>query len=272
MLTLAAREAEVIRVLSGEQSLRPHLPRLPDDAAVDLDGYHAQPRRRRPPVSVAAAIGQALAALHRLPWRLLPPGHQPPAILDFPYPASTAALDLVRTVQGTTGFQERLDALAATWSSVAPTHQDVSGGKILVRGKRPRVTLVGWELAGPGDPRWDIGSALAHYLSLWISSVPDSSLVARRPLETVQPAMRACWHAYATAMGMKGEAPQRFLETALPFAAVRLVRTALESAQASPRPTAAQVLHLQVAHNILERPQEAAKAILSEGSGHHPAG
>lgn len=269
---MLTREAEFYRALSGEPVEYP-----PD--AIDLGSYHEQSRRRRPPVSVAAAIGALLASLHRMPLKLLPPRHSQPPFLTPHRPApghlgtAGTALDLIRIVKGTTGFGERLDAVAATWSSIAPTHQDLSGGTILVRGRRPRVTLVGWESAGPGDPRWDIGSVLAHYLTLWISSIPDSSLSARRPLETVQPAMRACWHGYADAMGMKGEAPQRFLATTMPFAAVRLVRAALESAQTSPRPTAAQLLHLQVAHNILERPYEsAAQLFLSAGSGRRPAG
>jgi aminoglycoside phosphotransferase (APT) family kinase protein len=274
-----AHEAEVYRALAGQPGMRPHLPphhsfdaaagaltvRHPP-GAVDLDSHHET--RRRPSVAVAAALGRLLASLHNLPSTLLPPGQSPASHGEV----DRANLDLARIIQGTKGFAERLDAAAATWSSVAPTHQDLKPDKILVRGGRPRVTLVGWERAGAGDPRWDTGSVLACYLTLWISSVPDWSLVAQRPIDSVTPAIRACWQAYATAMGMKGEAAQLFLESTLPLVAVRLVRTALEAARASHRPTTGQLLHLRVAQNILERPHEAmARLGLTAGSDRRPA-
>jgi hypothetical protein len=291
-------EAEVYLALAEEPRLRGHLPRfhgydaaervlaiefLPD--AIDLASYHA--RQRKPSVRVAEAVGRLLASLHGTPltrWNGLTP---PRPHLSFPRPhrptmefyatATAAMLDLVRIVQATPGFGDHLDELRAGWSSTAPIHHDVRWSNLMLAttpGSRPRLTLVDWEMAGPGDPRWDIGSALANYLTLWISSIPTSatadpvrsSRLARRPLGDIQQAIRACWRGYLAGMGLSGGAATRMLATVVPFTAARLVHTALESAQASAQPTSDQVLHLQVAHNVLERPREAAVHLLGLGA------
>jgi aminoglycoside phosphotransferase (APT) family kinase protein len=289
-----AHEARVYRLLAGDPRLRRHLPRfggydaaervllaefLPD--AVDLNAYHA--RRRRPPAFVAASIGRLLARLHRMPmtrWDgldapvrhlvFLAP-HRPS--LEFYRTASRGMLELVRIVQATPGFAERLDEVAAAWSRTAPIHRDIRWTNLLLtedRSSRPRLVVVDWELAGPGDPRWDIGSALAAYLTLWIGSIPVSATddpvslpgLASRPLDGVQRAIRACWRTYTAGMGLADGAADHMLVETAPFAAARLVHTALESAQSSAQPDIAQVLQLQVASNILARPRDAVVHLL----------
>ncbi|MGN9914461.1 phosphotransferase family protein [Phytohabitans sp. LJ34] len=289
-----AHEARVYRLLAGEPRLRGHLPRfhgydaaervllaefLPD--AVDLNVYHA--RRRKPSAFVAASIGRLLAWLHRMPmarWDGLdPPMHGPMFLsphrpsLEFYRTASRGMLELVRIVQATPGFAERLDEVAAAWSRTAPIHRDIRWSNLLLtgdRGGRPRLVVVDWELAGPGDSRWDIGSALAAYLTLWIGSIPVSAAddpvslpgLAARPLEGVQRAIRVCWRTYAAGIGLADGVADRMLAATVPFVAARLVHTALESAQSSAQPDITQVLQLQVASNMLERPRDAVVYLL----------
>jgi hypothetical protein len=69
--------------------------------------------------------------------------------------------------------------------------------------------------------------------------------------------VRACWTAYA---GAFGDDPS--LVRAVEFAAVRLVQTAYEVSQMQQQLLSPVVLHLQLAHNILDRPQEAAERLL----------
>jgi hypothetical protein len=125
--------------------------------------------------------------------------------------------------------------------------------------------LIDWELACLGDPRWDIGSALGNYLSLWLQSIPitgvaslsQSAEMAKCPLSRIQPAIRACWDTYVTRRGLVGEAAERLLVETVGFAAARLIQTAYEAAQGSNWLTTGSVLHLQVALNMLTSPREA---------------
>lgn len=295
-LDTIAHEAEVYRLLGAEPGMRAHLPEFhgydPQHRvlavqylhdAVDLDTHHR--RRLRPPTEAARQTGAALAELHRLPltpWNGLTTHPQRQSFLtphrpDLEvYRTSTGAhLDLLRIIQGTPGFAESLDDLGRTWSATAPTHHDVRLINFLLttspgRGRRPRVTLVDWELAGPGDPRWDIGSALGGYLTLWLSSIPTSATAspahaaeqARHPLSHIQSAIRACWHGYIEALGLGATAAGRLLLGTVPFVAARLVHTAREIAQSSATLTGDLILHLQVAHNMLSRPEEAAVHLL----------
>jgi hypothetical protein len=192
------------------------------------------------------------------------------------YRTSTAAqLDLIRIIQGTPGFGESLDDLGRAWSATAPIHHDVRLINFLLTAsphqrRRPRVRLVDWEFAGLGDPRWDIGSVLAGYLTLWLSSIPMSATapiarsaeLATRPLALVQPAIRACWRGYVEALDLDMTAARHLLRGTIGFVAARLVHTAREIAQSSSELTSDIVLHLQVAHNILARPVQAAAHLL----------
>ncbi|GIH09231.1 hypothetical protein Rhe02_72980 [Rhizocola hellebori] len=295
-LDTVVNEAEVYRLLADEPSMHAYLVKFhgydPQGKvlflqylhdAVDLATFHG--RRRRPPTGVAGEVGAALAALHRLPaarWEglvmhprrlsFLTP-HRPDLEL---YRTSTAAqLDLIRIIQGTPGFGESLDELARAWSATTPIHHDARLINFLLTAsphqrRRPRVRLVDWEFAGLGDPRWDIGSVLAGYLSLWLSSIPMSATaskarsvaLATRPLGLVQPAILACWRGYVEALDLDVTAARQLLRGTVGFAAVRLVHTAREIAQSSGALTSDIVLHLQVAHNMLARPVEAAAHLL----------
>jgi aminoglycoside phosphotransferase (APT) family kinase protein len=298
-LDTLANEAEVYRLLAGEPSMREHVPQFHGyDAeagvltlqylydAVDLAGRH----RGRPAVSAAVArqVGAVLGALHRLAltgWQELVPHpkrltyltpHRPD--LEIYRLATGAQLDLLRIIQSTPGFAESLDELARGWSVTAPAHHDARLINFLVspsRGgkRRPRMRLIDWEFAGPGDPRWDIGSVLAGYLTLWLCSIPTSATeppgrsaeLATRPLGVIQPAMRACWAGYVEARGLDSGSAGRLLHTTVPFAAARLIHTAREMAQSSGMLTGNLVLHLQVAHNMLSLPAEAAVHLLGVG-------
>jgi hypothetical protein len=127
------------------------------------------------------------------------------------------------------------------------------------------VKLIDWELACVGDPRWDIGSALGNYLSLWLESIPTTQMAdlshstasAKCPLSWTQPAIHACWETYVARRDLPSEAARRMLVDTVGFAAARLVQIAYEAAQGSIRLTTTAVLHLQLAFNMLTRPEEA---------------
>jgi hypothetical protein len=178
-------------------------------------------------------------------------------------------------MQSTDGFGAHLDALNRVWSTTTLIHQDVRWKNFILTTpvrtvRQPRLKLIDWELACLGDPRWDIGSALGNYLSLWLASIPITGTaeparateLARCPLRAIQPAIRSCWDTYVKRRGLDADTADRLLPSTVGFAAARLVQTAFEAAQGSARLTTISVLHLQVALNMLQRPQEAAAHLL----------
>ena len=230
----------------------------------------------------AAALGSALGTLHRSTGAepAAPGAAPPPWVLWVHRPdarvfrdVSAAGLELIRVVQGAAGFARALDRLRESWSQTALVHGDVKWDNCLVRTTRDggdEVRLVDWEGATPGDPGWDIGSALSHYLSFWLYSIPVTGAVppARFPelatfqLDAMKPALAACWVAYADAAGLSGGAARDLLVHAVGLGGARLVQTAFEAAQMMQALTSGLVLHLQLALNILERPAEAATRLL----------
>jgi serine/threonine protein kinase len=182
---------------------------------------------------------------------------------------SPACLNLIRILQNTDGYGPCLDELNRSWAATALIHRDIRLKNFLLTApvrimRHADLKLIDWEFACVGDPRWDIGSALGNYLSLWLESIPttamadlsQSTALAKCPLSAIQPAIRACWKTYSTRRGLASEAAERMLVGTVGFAAARLVQTAYEAAQGSIMLTTTGVLHLQLAFNMLARPEE----------------
>jgi aminoglycoside phosphotransferase (APT) family kinase protein len=294
-----ASEARVYELLSpqGAGALRfSRMPRLlayepEDDVLVlelvsescDLRDLHA--RRRTPPVLLARRLGEALAELHMS----VPPdearaslgeaeagvmsAHRPglAALSDF----SAAGTELLQLVQRIPSFEEQLLGLRAEWRSDSLIHHDVRWDNILMvgPGRSPRVVLLDWETAAVGDPAWDVGCALGEYLSLWLMSIPGTGQesaarmldLAQRPLSGFHPAVSALWVAYVKGVGLSAPAAASMLSRCVRYAGLKLIQSALEQVQGASRPTVCSVLHLQVATNVMERPVDAAGALLGLG-------
>ncbi len=187
--------------------------------------------------------------------------------------ASSATLDVIRVVQQTAGFPDRLDALRTDWRAEALIHNDVKWENVLVSSDDAEVDelkLIDWEAGMIGDPCWDAGSVLGSFLSWWLFSIPVTGALpprrfpelAQRPLDGMKPAMRAVWLAYREASMLEASEHDERLERVVRFAAARLLQTALEACQMMTELTGNVVLHLQLSANILERPSAAAIGLL----------
>ncbi len=294
-MTTVAHEAEVYRSLSTNPAISPFMPRFhgydPDARVLiveffrdgeDLGAYDRN--RRRPHIRAASAIGAILGILHDLPLEQsdAPVTYRRPGVLSLHQPGlhlvsgcSRATVELVRIIQATAEFGEELDALGRDWSVASLIHHDVRFKNLMwtapsTTGRMSRLKLIDWELACPGDPAWDIGSAMANYLSLWLGSIPvtGSSVtelsieLARCPLSGIQDAIRACWAAYVKQRRLDDDVVEVLLSAAVRFAAARLVQTAFEATQDAGSLATDVVLHLQVALNVLQRPRQAVVHLL----------
>jgi len=285
-----AHEAAVLRVLADATELAGQVPTVvhhePEAArlvistpggARDWSDHHGTGRYPRIPPRV---LGRALAALHRLPADAVedpPPGLDPMWGLSLPEPSrallldlSAGAQDLVARLQASEAVCDRLRELRDAGSDGALMHGDVRWENCLAvapRGsrRRTRLLLVDWELAGPGAAGYDVGTVIAEYLRSWVGSIPivepadPGRLVARagHPLRRMQPAMHAFWSAYRLANPRPPE-----LRRVVELAAVRLLQAAVERAQDLATPSAHVITLVQLADNMLRRPDQAALGLL----------
>jgi hypothetical protein len=273
-----AREAAVLRQLAGVAELAGHVPtvvRFESDCLVlrtpggARDWSEHQGRFARIPARI---LGRVLAALHGLRtdlpdtsiWGLQLPEPPHELVLDL----SAGAQDLLARIQASEFVCERLAELSRADSDRRIVHGDLRWENCLAlpapgARRRTRVLLVDWELAGRGDPAFDVGSVLAEYLRVWVGSVPIVEPVdpgrlvtrARHPLASMRPAIHAFWSAY------RPPNPPS-LRRVIELGAVRLLQTAIERAQGLSFPSAHVVTLVQLADNMLRRPDDAAATLL----------
>jgi aminoglycoside phosphotransferase (APT) family kinase protein len=280
-----AHEARILRLLAAAPELAAHVPAVvheePGGGCIVLrtagGGRDWGDHQGRFPRVPARILGRVLAVLHGLgveapangseaAWGLLLP--EPPH--DLVLELSAGAQDVVARIQGSDELCGRLAELRSAAAGEALVHGDLRWDNCLAlpapgARRRTRVLLVDWELAGRADPAFDAGSVLAEYLRVWVGSVPIVEAVdpgrlvarARHPLGTMRPAVDAFWSAY-------GEAAARppALRRVIEMTAVRLLQTAVERAQGLSAPTAHIVTLLQLADNMLRRPDDAASGLL----------
>jgi hypothetical protein len=254
--------------------------------SASLTALHA--RQGAPPPALAGRWGEDLGIVHRataatFPSRPRSPlfpgtlpafltahrGEAPPAGREW-----TPAEHVLAAVRGGTGFPAALETLCADWSPACLIHGDLRWDNVLFvenpGEEPPALKLVDWELADCGDPAWDAGCVLESYLAAWVLSLPAESglgperLVERagHPLESVLPAIHAFWQGYADAAEIAPRDRPALLESALRFAAARMVQTAYESARQERHPLSRVFALLQVSLNVLASPGGAREELL----------
>jgi aminoglycoside phosphotransferase (APT) family kinase protein len=285
-----AREAAVLRTLATRSELDGLVPevlhedreagclvlRSPGDA-LEWSEHQAARRFPRP---AARSLGRSLALLHELPpdgvdggpagadrmWGLTVPEPPHEMLLDI----SAAALDLLGRLQGHALLCERLRQLEGAVAADAIVHGDLRWDNLMLVAapgarRRTRVLLVDWELGGPGPAAFDIGTALAEYLSVWVGSIPmpdprdPSRFVeqAGHPLAQMKPAIQALWTTYRAA---RTRPPP--LDRVAELAGVRLLQAALERARHADELSAHSVVLAQLAVHLLGDPAGTATALL----------
>jgi hypothetical protein len=292
-----ANEAAIYRLLGTTPAAR-YVPRLhfydPGSHVLALELLHDAPSWTayqgllgRFPTGLAAVLGEALACVHGIdpggrpargravgtcapPWALSL--HRPDVAL---YAASSSANhQVISIVQQFPAFGALLDALRAEWQPSSLVHGDLKWDNLLAK-RRPggpgrTVALVDWELAGLGDPCWDMGSAFAGYLGFWLGSIPFSGQesperyleLARYPLARMQPALRALWAGYARRMRLDDSTSDQWLIRSVRYAAVRLLQSVFEDTRPAVQVTGSSLAFLQVCLNILSQPQVASLHLL----------
>ncbi len=242
-----------------------------------LSEYHR--RLDSCPVAVGSKQGVALSAFHRAtqgkenagktPW-ILAVHETDPTWFDALSPANARLLEVV----GDTEYGELLSGLRLEWQPTCLIHGDVKWDNFLIHplvndteSSDPQVLLVDWEMASFGDPCWDAGSVFQAYLNFWIYSMPFHEtnradvLVSRahRPLENLQPAMRAFWDSYVSGMSLDFHSARIALARSVRCGAARMIQSAYEMMHHSDQMPPAGLAMLQTSFNILTRPADAVR-------------
>ncbi|NEX19926.1 phosphotransferase [Thiorhodococcus mannitoliphagus] len=253
----------------------------------DLLQYHT--RIGRFPKSVARETGRALGVLHEETrcWLSI---ERPAGLLNAPLPfvfqlshpptdifvnVSAAGLKLIKILQEDPRFAEAMGRCAEDWRIETLIHGDIRLRNLLMhrhgrKGAFKGIKLVDWEFASLGDPRWDVGALFSSYLSLWATSIPivrndqpDLLIhMARFPLERIMPATEAFWSGYRETRSWDAREEGLWLTQTLRIAALHLVHTAYEMAQRVNELTSDIVALVQIAANMLDRPERAIPDLL----------
>jgi hypothetical protein len=230
----------------------------------------AYERRMNEPL--AASIGESLSIVHQSTGDAIVGESTPPWIFSVAMPRtsifraiSAANLQVIKIIQRFQEFSALLDRLKDDWRTEALIHNDIKYDNILVERHASgdeTIRIVDWELAGFGDPAWDLAGILGDYLSAWIASIPITgedppeqfAALAKFPLTDMQPAIGAFWRAYSSSI--LGAGPR--LIRAIKYTAARLIQGVWESMQSSISLLGTAICQLQLSFNLLRRPEEAA--------------
>jgi len=240
------------------------------------------------PRRVAERLGTLLGRYHRhagsrardaardsafprgLPWILNVMHHNPASV----GPVSAGNRALVEMLGRYPAFGPALDAVRDGWRRDALVHGDLKWENFLVLPSPapdapPELRIVDWELADFGDACWDVGSVFQAYLSSWLLSIPAAvpagarpAELATLPVERMQPAIHAFWAAYSGMLGLDAAGSAERLRRSILFAAARLIQTAWEYTVSTEHVPANVLYLMQVAMNVLTRPDDAVRHLL----------
>ena len=167
---------------------------------------------------------------------------------DEVWPPDPGRLELIGLVKRYRDFGPRLDRLRDEWHEQALIHGDGRLQNCLISPERDRVRMVDWELAGFGDPCWDIAAALQSYWSFCVCWPSSYSI------EEIQPAAAAFLKRYAESAGCDVD---ELTPRAIRFAGAQMLQTAFEILDKKESLTGEAVRLAQASLNILTRPEEA---------------
>jgi aminoglycoside phosphotransferase (APT) family kinase protein len=248
----------------------------------DPDGVALEEVRRAAGGSApawATAVGAALAEVHTtrrcgLPERL-PRTDRVRRLLQTwtasaPRGASAGYAQFLGQLRRT-GVLQPLEETAAAWSPSALIHGDLSGQAVLCgpdpAADRP-LRLVDWAAAGLGDPRWDIGCLIADTLLAWMSrqelqaddGLDTWTVPADPPFAVVREDIAAAVSGYAAGHPVSPGDRRQWVR----YAGVALLQRIADTARRSPVLPPRCADQLQVAGQLLRRPELSGELLLCQ--------
>jgi hypothetical protein len=246
------------------------------------------------PTEIASAIGTTLAGLHRATFNkreyrdfmsTAPAGqfrynfYNPAQGLPSINPETfgiipTEALQFHLLYQRYETLESAIADLAYQWQSCCLTHNDLQLSNILVHSRWQQldnclIRFIDWEACGWGDPAFDLGTLLASYLSIWLSSLivdptlelEESLNLAVIPLEALQPTILALIQAYLDGFPMILEYHQDFIMRVIKFAGLALIQQIQDRIECQKSFDNRNLCMLEVAKSLLTMPEQSVLTI-----------
>ncbi|MBS3029671.1 MAG: aminoglycoside phosphotransferase family protein [Dolichospermum sp. DET50] len=246
------------------------------------------------PTEIASAIGATLAGLHRATfnkreyrdfmstapagqfrYNFYNPAQGIPSINPDTFGIiPTEALEFHRLYQRYESLESAIADLAYEWKPSCLTHNDLHLSNILVHSRWEKldnclIRLIDWEACGWGDPAFDLGTLLASYLRIWLSSLivdptlelEESLNLAMIPLEELQPSILALIRAYLDAFPMILEYHQDFIVRVVKFAGLALIQQIQHRIECQKSFDNSNLCMLEVAKSLLTMPEQSVLTI-----------
>ncbi|WP_339458523.1 aminoglycoside phosphotransferase family protein [Nodularia spumigena] len=246
------------------------------------------------PPEIATAIGTTLAELHRATFEqreyrnfmaTAPEGqfrysfYNPAQGVDSISPeifgtVPTEALKFYRLYQGYESLESAIADLAYEWQPCCLTHNDLNLNNILIHSRWDQldnclIKLIDWEACGWGDPAFDLGTLIASYLGIWLSSLvvdptiklEESLHLAMTPLEVLQPSLLALIRAYLNAFPMILDYRSDFIVRIIQFTGLALINQIQETIKVRKYFGNHDICMLQIAKNLLTIPEQSVLSI-----------
>lgn len=159
--------------------------------------------------------------------------------------------------------------LAYQWKPCCLTHNDLHLSNILIHSRWKQldnclIKIIDWEGCAWGDPAYDLGTLLASYLHIWLSSlVVDFTLNIREslelaiiPLEMIQPTIIALIRAYLETFPKILEHRRDLMVHILQFTGLALIHRINHSITQQKYFDNTHLAMLQIAKNLLTIPEK----------------
>ena len=280
------REATILAALSacGSSRLAPRLTDFDSGQRLliteSVDGYVPLDRHLRRTLladpAAATAAGLALSRLHehapemsgtavRIPFPLAESAPLTPE--DFAIrPAGFAQLSAVLHQS-----RDAIDKLASRWRHSHFIHGDFKADNLLLRVEprlkgQPPIVVVDWEMAGVGDPMWDIGSFAGSVLLAWMQVLaPAAANADALASQDANPVRRQIGYFLLTYRHMAPkvfDATDSFAATAFQYAGIFMLHRVAVGLEITGLLDPAASLLLAFGGSLLNRPEKAVASLL----------
>jgi thiamine kinase-like enzyme len=246
------------------------------------------------PTEIATSIGTTLASLHcstfqRREYRdFMATAPQGQFRYNFYNPAQgigsinqeifgdipTEALKFHTLYQRYESLESAIADLSYEWRPSCLTHNDLQLNNILIHSRWQKLDncltrFIDWEACAWGDPAFDLGTLLASYINIWLSSlVVDPSLeleeslhLAMIPLEAIQPSILAVLRAYLRAFPMILDYRENFITCVIQFTGLALTHQIQNMIECRKYFDNSHLCMLEVAKSLLTMPEQAVLTI-----------
>jgi Predicted aminoglycoside phosphotransferase len=174
---------------------------------------------------------------------------------------------------------QAIAGLSTAYKPCCLTHNDLKLNNILLhqdwqQSNHSLVRLIDWERSAWGEPAFDLGTLIASYLLIWLSSlvisqtltIEESLRLAATPLEQIQPSISALTVAYLDTFPEILEERPDFLKHVIQFAGLALIQQIQAMIQYQKSFGNMGICMLQVAKSLLCRPEESMQTVFGKAA------